>query len=1455
MGNPLLKRANIPSEFTQEQLVELAKCASDPVYFAKNYIKIVNIDDGLVPFNMWPFQEKMLRTFHENRFSICKLPRQPLEDNTPIPTPSGYKKIKDLKINDVVYDLYGKRTKVINKISYKNTEKCYKLSFKGKTFEEEIVCDKDHFWRVYFDDTSSVLTAEQIYDLKKEVFLKRQSFNTLVDNWGEVIKLVSIEEVEPVNVSCVEVENKDHSFLCGKNFIPTMNCGKALALDTKIPTPTGWTTMGELKVGDEVLSPSGDSVKVLTKTDPMYDHKCYKIYFDNGEEIVADADHLWEVCKNKQNSKKEIITTEQLVEKYKNKTSKSVVNSYYINVSNSINCFTKKELPIDPYLLGVWLGDGYSAGGRIIAHKNDFEFYKTKIDNIGHIADSNNCYRFNVIDLHSKLRQINLIKNKHIPQDYLRSSHKDRLEILRGLMDTDGSLRPNSRSFEFYQKNYDLILQVIELLASLGIKSRTRIKKIKDCLYYTVSFNTDEIVFNLPRKKNLIKKIDKPLYRNKRVYIQKIEEVESVPVACISVDSEDELFLCGNSFIPTHNSTTAVSFLLHYAIFNENISIAILANKASTAKDLLGRLQVSFENLPNWMQQGIKSWNKTSLELENGSKIITASTSASSVRGGSYNIIFLDEFAFVPNNVALNFMNSVYPTISSGKDSKVIVVSCVTKDTYLLTDKGYRRLERLIDESKKGAYYTNNYIVRGKNRFYSGNIVVNNKKSPTNIIKTRYEELECSEDHKLWAFKEGKYQYVRSNDLSVGDFIAVKYNQQIFGNDDYIGYNPEKGKCTNCFSCDYVNEDIAYFVGLYVAEGYAREVISKRTGSLTMGQIVISCGDDITESLNKLGVSYQETDEVHYTINSKHLVEFLKLLGFNIKNKATQKVLPDKVLSWSKKNITALLRGMFDGDGGVTKNGRVAYTSTSRELIRQVQLLLANLGIIGTVRKNISAPTKLVKVYSTRYTIEIEGSHSVKYFEEIGFGLKRKHDRICHLKIPRKIGSNSDFVPNSAVIIRENKNREIHELGLFIGRGKKFKNFSRGFLISHKEKIYEHSNEILKEFFDDNVQEDMYWLEIKSIEKSENEVFDVSLPDIKEDKWAHSVLYNNFLGHQTPNGLNHFYKMWDEAIKKENDYIPLEINWNDVPGRDDEWKRKTIANLGSQKAFDQEFNCSFLGSSDTLISGAKLQTLVHNKPIKSKKFLDTFEEPIEEHQYMITVDVARGVDLDYSAFTVIDITKMPYKMVAKYRDNTIKPIMFPYIVKDVGLHYNKAFVLCETNDVGDQVANALHYDLQYPNLLTCFIKGRQGQILGQGFGGNRVEYGVKMSKNVKKLGSINLKMLIEEDKLLINDYDTINELSTFIQKSNSFMAEEGKNDDLVACLILFAWASTNEYFKEITDDDIRKRLFQEKQANEENDMLPIGFLEDGLQQETFVEDDKIWSVVSNEELAALWNFY
>ena len=445
-------------------------------------------------------------------------------------------------------------------------------------------------------------------------------------------------------------------------------------------------------------------------------------------------------------------------------------------------------------------------------------------------------------------------------------------------------------------------------------------------------------------------------------------------------------------------STVVVSYLLHYAIFNDNTNIAILANKASTARDLLTRLQTGYENLPKWLQQGVLSWNKGSLELENKSRITAASTSASSIRGGTYNIIFLDEFAFVPNTVAENFFSSVYPVITSGQSSKVIVVS-------------------------------------------------------------------------------------------------------------------------------------------------------------------------------------------------------------------------------------------------------------------------------------------------------------------------------------------------------------------------------------------------------------------------------------------------------TPYGMNHFYRLWDDAQKKKNEYIPIEVHWTDIPGRDEEFKRSTIANT-SESQWRQEFECLFLGSSDTLISGPILNRLVFDNPKNSSAGLDVYEDPQEDHTYVVTVDVARGVEKDYSAFVVIDVSQFPHKVVGKYRNNQIRPILFPQIIKEVALSYNKAYVLCEVNDVGDQVAAGLHYDLEYSNLHMSSMRGRAGQILGQGFSGKKVQLGVKMSKTTKKVGCLNLKTLIEDNKLTFTDFEIINELTTFVQKGNSFEAEDGRNDDLVMCLVMYSWLILQDYFKELTDQDIRKRIYEEQKNQVEQDMSPFGFIVDGVNNEdTFVDKD------------------
>ena len=465
----------------------------------------------------------------------------------------------------------------------------------------------------------------------------------------------------------------------------------------------------------------------------------------------------------------------------------------------------------------------------------------------------------------------------------------------------------------------------------------------------------------------------------------------------------------------TGKSTTCVSYLLHYAVFNDNVNIAILANKASTARDLLGRLQLAYENLPKWMQQGIISWNKGSLELENGSKISSNSTSSSAVRGGSYNVIFLDEFAFIPNHIADDFFASVYPTISSGQSTKVIIVS-------------------------------------------------------------------------------------------------------------------------------------------------------------------------------------------------------------------------------------------------------------------------------------------------------------------------------------------------------------------------------------------------------------------------------------------------------TPRGMNHFYRMWHDAEKSKNEYVPTDVHWSEVPGRDLAWKEQTIANT-SEEQFKVEFECEFLGSVNTLINPAKLRNLVYKEPLRKNAGLDIHENPVEDHNYLITVDVARGMGNDFSAFIVFDITEFPYKVVAKYRNNEIKPMLFPNIIEEVAKGYNNAWLMVEINDIGDQVASILHFDLEYPNILMASMRGRNGQVIGQGFSGKRSQLGVRTTSGVKKLGCSNLKTLLEDDKILVSDYEIISELTTFAQRGNTFEAEEGCNDDLAMCLVIFSWVVAQDYFKEMTDNDVRKRLYEEQRNQIEQDMAPFGFISDGLDDTVFTdkEGDR-WHTDEYGDRSYMWDY-
>lgn len=546
-SNPRLKKPNAPIAFSAHQREELRKCAADPLYFIENYYKIVSTDVGLIQFVPFAFQERMAQEFHDNRFVVCKLPRQ---------------------------------------------------------------------------------------------------------------------------------------------------MGKALDIETPVATPSGWTTMGDLRVGDTILGADGKPTKVTFATEVMHDHTCHVVRFDTGDEVVADEDHLWEVGHTDW-SRPKVLTTKQLIAVVGSKRKNANAGMPYIQCARPLD-LPEAALPIDPYVLGLWLGDGARADGRMTASPDDFAFYRGEYERRGfQIRVGKNGDRkpilWTVCGLHKQLRLAGLLDNKRIPEVYLRGSIEQRLQLLRGLMDTDGSCSVTGNC-QFYQKDLQLIYQVRELLGSLGIKSRVVSKLIDNQLYYTINFATALDVFALPRKR-VIHAQGKGHPKNTRHYIHAIRPTKSVPVRCIQVDNPDHLFLCSKAFIPTHNTTIVAAYLLWYVLFNDFKEVLIAAHKDQAAREILKRVKLAVEHLPHWLQQGVIRWDQTKIEFENGSSILAVATSSSAARGGSFALVYLDEYAFVAQNLADEFFGSVYPTISSGSSTKMIVTS---------TPNGLNQFFTMWDDAEKG---------------------------------------------------------------------------------------------------------------------------------------------------------------------------------------------------------------------------------------------------------------------------------------------------------------------------------------------------------------------------------------------------------------------------------------------------------------------------------------------------------------------------------------------------------------------------------------------------------------------------------------------------------------------------------------------------------------------------------------------------------------------------------
>jgi hypothetical protein len=351
------------------------------------------------------------------------------------------------------------------------------------------------------------------------------------------------------------------------------------------------------------------------------------------------------------------------------------------------------------------------------------------------------------------------------------------------------------------------------------------------------------------------------------------------------------------------------------------------------------------------------------------------------------------------------------------------------------------------------------------------------------------------------------------------------------------------------------------------------------------------------------------------------------------------------------------------------------------------------------------------------------------------------------------------------------------------------------------------------------------------------EFFTSTYPVISSGKTTKVIIVS------TPHGLNQFYKLWTDAVEKRSLYSPFEVHWSMVPGRDEQWREETIRNT-SEEQFRQEFECEFIGSSSTLIPGTKLKMLTFSNPAYTEEFIQIYEQPKPGHTYIAIVDCAEGVGLDHTVCSIVDVTELPYKHVAKFRDNKTSPLIFPTYLYNLATKYNRAFVLVETQSVGQQVVDILHYELEYENIFRIEHHEIKGQHIASGFK-KGAAYGVKTSKSVKKIGCANLKTLIETDKLITNDFDTIAEFNTFVRDKDTYKAEEGNNDDIVMTLVLFSWLTAQSYFKEITDSDVRQRLLDERNLQLEEEMLPIGELNDGLEEERESDGQDLWTTVRN----------
>ena len=846
----------------------------------------------------------------------------------------------------------------------------------------------------------------------------------------------------------------------------------------------------------------------------------------------------------------------------------------------------------------------------------------------------------------------------------------------------------------------------------------------------------------------------------------------------------------------TGKSTLMTIVCLWYALFQKDKEVAILANKEVQAKEILDRIKLAYEEIPNYIKAGVWTFSQEIIRLTNGSKIYVSTTSATSLRGRSVDVLFVDEFAFVPAEIAEAFFKSVVPVLCSGPDSKMIITSCVTDDTIVYTDEGMKSVKSFIDKDKKGFYDVPSYRVSGfKDDDNEGTLMFNNGEAEVLQLRSQSTSLKCSKTHKLFAYKDGQFQWVEAGNLTTDDYISVKYGMEKWGNfNDLHSFKPTiLKKLKYNYNITEMSSDFCYFLGLFIAEGSVYKQYNKHK-QCTGGIITITCGDDISDILNNLGFKfYKNKDGFHYNITSKYLIELFEFLGFDLNLKAKNKIIPEKLLGLSRENMAALLQGMFDGDG-TASGSKVGYTSANLSLINQIRSILMNFGILSLYGTALTPPSQKVKVSSRRHTIELNGVYSKLFFEQIGFRFSRKQKYYNDIKDKDFSRPNvHDIIPLDRELLRSdfNKIKKKHipvAIRTCMYTKENIPNFSRQSLLKFKELI---GGQFSEEMLNDVVKSDIKWEKISNITSlGVQPVYDFSLKDVNYDDpndWAHSVLYNGVVGHQTPNGIgNKFHELFSNAENgRSNTWAWDKMYWYQIPGRDEAWKAKQLDMIGyDMQMWNQEFEIMFLEDGQSAINLEVIERL--------KKFCRPPDHSFDggeykiwypaepDHIYVFGVDVAEGVGQDWSVVQILDITDPTNILHAgQYAVNYIQPFVFAEKLNQIARAWGRPFLCVESNKEGSQVLDALINIHHYDNIVTYTMKNDKR--------GYYQKPGIFCHQNSKYTGIMNFKYFIEHLEVVkIFDLATLKEFETFVRKENkTWTAQKGRHDDRVMSMI---WA-------------------------------------------------------------------